>query len=83
VIIDVNFQDDVPIPPAVMLQGLRHLVHSLESNLQRKPNAPFISMGGMLEKGRAIFWLHFHTDMEGQLECKAGLESDSSGDRDE
>ncbi len=82
-IIDVNFQDDVPIPPAVMLQGLRHLVHSLESNLQRKPNAPFISMGGTLEKSCATSWLHFHTDVSEQLECKAGLGRNASSDRDE
>lgn len=82
-IIDVNFQDDVPIVPAVMLHGLCHLVHSLESNLQCKPNAPFISMGGVVEKGRAIFWLHFHTDEDGQLECRVGLDRDLSGDRHE
>jgi len=82
-IIDVKFHDDVPIPPAVMLQALRQLVHSLESNLQRKPDAPFISMGGELENGRVTSWLHFHTDVREQFACKAGLEGKPSGDRDE
>jgi len=73
-IIDVTFQDDASITPAVMLQALRHLAHSLESNLQRKPNAPFIAMGGSLEKGSVICWLHFHTDAEEQEQCRNGLD---------
>jgi len=89
VIIDVNFQDDVAIPPAVMLQALRQLVFSLESNLKRKPNAPFISMGGSFQKGNCACWLHFHTDAPGQLQCQliaevaSGLDDEPSGDRDE
>jgi len=82
-IIDVNFHDDVPIPPGVMLQALRHLVHSLESNLQGKARAPFISMGGVVENGCFTFWLHFHTEEQEQIACKAGLERKPSSDRDE
>jgi len=90
VIIDVNFQDDKAIPPAVMLQALRHLAHSLESNLQRKPNAPFIAMGGSFQKGSFACWLHFHTNADGQRQCQAiaeatgEMDDDSSGgDQDE
>jgi len=88
VIIDVTFQDEVSITPAVMLQALRHLTHSLESNLQRKPNAPYIAMGGSLEKGWVICWLHFHTELAEQLECRAGrahedLDRKPLGDRNE
>ena len=72
-IIDVTFQDSVSITPAVMLQALRHLAHSLESNLQRKPNAPYIAMGGSLEKGSVVCWLHFHTDADERAECRKSL----------
>ena len=72
-IIDVTFQDDRSITPAVTLQALRHLIHSLESNLKRQPRAPFIAMGGSLDKGSVICWLHFHTDPKEQAECRSGL----------
>lgn len=82
-IIDVTFTDDAAIPPAVMLQALRHLAYSLESNLQRKPNAPFIGMGGAIEKGCFVSWLHFHTDPQEQAECRDGVAAKPSGDQDE
>lgn len=73
-IINVTLQDSVSITPAVMLQALRHLAHSLESNLQGKPNAPFIAMGGSFEKGSVVCWLHFHTDPDEQEQCRNGLD---------
>jgi len=86
-IIDITFQDEVSITPAVMLQALRHLTYSLESNLQRKPGAPYIAMGGSLEKGSVVCWLHFHTDAAAQAECRTGRQSEESdrkspGDQD-
>ena len=88
-IIDVHFQDEAAIPPAVMLQALRYLAHSLDSNLQRKPDAPYIAMGGSSQKGHFECWLHFHTDVAGRLQCQlimdivSGLNDEPSGDRDE
>jgi len=69
VIIDVFFEDAAPIPPAVMLQALRFLTFTLESNLKGRPIQAALLMAGSMENGRHIRALHFHTDGKGRPVC--------------